>query len=351
MIEKIKSSNFKSIQFLRFFAAFLVLVTHSTFYVHERYDPNITVFSEGAIGVDIFFIISGFVILLSSISRDGGFESWGGFTIKRLNRIVPMYWIATTIKVLTLIFIPAAVLHATLDPSRIILSYFFLPSITPDGRWEPILGVGWTLVFEMFFYVLFALALFLRKNPVIFSSLIIIVFSVISLFRQPDWPIQTFYFDRILLYFVLGMLSYIAIVKLTSVGMRNIAIILVVASLFFIAKKIIYGEQIIERLSLATYIFVLTFFFIIINCERYFTGVFSRISTLFGDASYSTYLFHPLIAPIVPSLFNKISGAGVHFNSNFVVLFTIVSAFIITLMIHILIERPLTKYLRAFHKK
>lgn len=238
MIEKTKSSNFKSIQFLRFFAAFLVLVTHSTFYVHERYDPNITVFSEGAIGVDIFFIISGFVILLSSISKDGGFEGGWTFTIKRLNRIVPMYWIATTVKVLTLIFIPAAVLHATLDPSRIILSYFFLPSITPDGRWEPILGVGWTLVFEMFFYVLFALALFLRKNPVVFSSLSIIVFSLVSFFRQPDWPIQTFYFDRILLYFVLGMLSYIAIVKLTNAGMRNIAVVLVIISVVFLLRKL-----------------------------------------------------------------------------------------------------------------
>jgi peptidoglycan/LPS O-acetylase OafA/YrhL len=86
------------------------------------------------------------------------------FTIKRLIRIVPMYWIATTIKVAALIAAPAVVLHATLDPSRIIMSYFFLPSVTPDGRWEPILGVGWTLVFEMFFYLLFAVALFVKKT-------------------------------------------------------------------------------------------------------------------------------------------------------------------------------------------
>lgn len=94
----------------------------------------------------------------------------------------------------------------------------------------------------------------------------------------------------------------------------------------------------------------MTFFFVIINCEKFFTGMFSKISMLFGNASYSTYLFHPLIAPIVPSLFNKISGGGIRFNSILVVVFTIVIAFTLTLMIHILIEKPLTKYLKSFYR-
>nr|WP_234276170.1 acyltransferase [Klebsiella aerogenes] len=338
--------KFESIQFLRFIAAFLVLITHSTFYVHERYDQSVRVIKEGSIGVDIFFVISGFVILLSSIKRDGGFEDGLSFTIKRLIRIVPMYWIATTVKVIALVAVPAAVLHATLDPERIIMSYFFLPSVTPDGRWEPILGVGWTLVFEMFFYLLFALALFARKNPVYLSSFVILSFSAISTMRTPEWPVQTMYLDKILLYFVIGMLCYILIAKTNRKTMRVITYSLLSVSAIFLVRKITYHEPLITRLSFETFVFVTTFFLSIIQCESLFRGWLAKVTGLFGDASYSTYLFHPLIAPVVPAIFSKLSNNGLHINPMFVIVVTIAVAFATTILIHILIEKRITGILK-----
>lgn len=351
VIGRPSNSNFKSIQFLRFVAAFFVLITHATFYVHERYDQSVRIIKEGSIGVDIFFIISGFVILLSSIKKDGGFEEGSKFTVKRLIRIVPMYWIATTIKVAALIAAPAVVLHATLDPSRIIMSYFFLPSVTPDGRWEPILGVGWTLVFEMFFYLLFASALFARKNPVYVASFIILCFAAISTMRAQSWTVHTMYFDVILIYFVIGMICYIAIVNLDKKTMLFITSTMISISFIFLVRKVVNGEPIIKRLSIDTFVFVTTFFLAVTQCERFFKGWFSRLTSLFGDASYSTYLFHPLIAPAVPALFSKAREHGYNLNSTLVILATIVIAFLATLLIHLAIEKPLTNKLKKIYAR
>lgn len=336
-----------SIQFLRFIASLLVLITHSTFYTHERFNDSMPVFKAGSIGVDIFFIISGFVILLSSITKSSEFRTGADFTIKRLTRIVPMYWIATSVKVVALILSPAIVLHANFDPSRIALSYFFLPSVSPDGRWEPILGVGWTLIFEMFFYFIFALALFAKKNPVVISSFVIIIFSAISTMRTDNWPVATMYFDRIMLYFVIGMFSYIIMMTCSKGTLKAITLTLIATSAVFISRKIFNNEIIIERLSFETFTFVVTFFFIIVQCESFFVGKVSKFFTLLGNASYSTYLFHPLLAPIVPVVFKKTSSIyGVSVSPLFVVISTVIFALLATVIIHLLIEKPITNKIK-----
>ena len=142
--------NYEGIQALRFVAALLVVVTHTTFYAHERLDNSFSVWGHGTVGVDIFFVVSGFVMMYSSQKFVGSRIGWQGFGMRRLIRILPMYWIATTVKLAALVLVPAAVLHAALDPQKVVMSYFLLPTRNVDGRVEPLLGVGWTLLFEMF---------------------------------------------------------------------------------------------------------------------------------------------------------------------------------------------------------
>ena len=173
-------NRFDGIQVLRLIAALLVVITHITFYNHERLDQNVNIWSFGAIGVDIFFVISGFIMVATSGIYDGKPVYWKDFVKKRILRIVPMYWIATSIKVLALLSVPAMVLHAELDISRIVMSYFFLPQFNPAGRFEPLLGVGWTLIYEMFFYAFFALALFLNRNSIKIISIIFVFFAFLS---------------------------------------------------------------------------------------------------------------------------------------------------------------------------
>lgn len=205
------SSRLNSIQFMRFLAAFLVLITHCGFYVHERLDGSFEYWRRGASGVVLFFVISGFVMIISSEKLAVSDDGWKIFSVRRLLRIVPIYWIATSVKVVATLFAAEQVLHTGFDVPLIIKSYLFLPSYNPiDGTIQPLLGVGWTLVFEMFFYLLFALALMLKVEPIKFVGVIILVISLISLFRSDlvemeRHSIVYFLLDSIMLNFVFGM--------------------------------------------------------------------------------------------------------------------------------------------------
>src|ERR1700730_16626449 len=94
----VDSRKLLSIQALRIVAAGLVVVTHSTFYAFERLDRNFFVWQRGTRGVDIFFVISGFVMIYSSqklLALPGG---WKTFAERRIVRIVPLYWLILRLK-------------------------------------------------------------------------------------------------------------------------------------------------------------------------------------------------------------------------------------------------------------
>ena len=86
------SKTYQNIQALRFFAAFLVLVMHAALYASERLDPSYTSFiwDAGSTGVDIFFIISGFVITISSRRLLHADDGWRTFALRRILRVVPL---------------------------------------------------------------------------------------------------------------------------------------------------------------------------------------------------------------------------------------------------------------------
>ena len=82
----------------------------------------------------------------------------------RVLRIVPLYWLMTSVKVLLLFLSGGSALHSILSPETVVCSYLFLSARNLDGKIEPLTGVGWTLSFEVFFYALFAVALTVRAN-------------------------------------------------------------------------------------------------------------------------------------------------------------------------------------------
>jgi len=142
----VKLKYIPEIDGLRAIAVLAVLIYHAQFNFSGQ-----LFFNGGFIGVDIFFVISGFVMVISPRFLVTSEDGWKIFLKKRILRIVPLYWAATTFKLVVILFISSLVLHAKLDWLVIFKSYFFLPSHNLDGEIKPFLGVGWTLVFEMFF--------------------------------------------------------------------------------------------------------------------------------------------------------------------------------------------------------
>jgi exopolysaccharide production protein ExoZ len=333
--------KYEGVQALRFIAALLVVITHSTFYTHERLDPGVAVWNFGTIGVNIFFVISGFVMMVSTQSLRGTPDAWKYFSVRRLVRIVPMYWIATTLKLLTMVAIPGAVLHAALNPGDTILSYLFLPSRNIDGEVQPVLGVGWTLIFEMFFYAVFALGLFLRANVLLFSGSVLIVFALGNAFRGGgEWPAWAVYFDPIILYFLVGMV--IAKVIHNQAARKFIPYALGVMGLVILAMAGMADMG--NAVNSYTFRMLISAMLVLgaVWAEPFIAQRMPRAFLFLGAASYSLYLFHPLTAPLVPEVLNKL---GI-FSGPLSVVLCVLAAIVATSLIYRFVEVPLTKSLQ-----
>lgn len=164
---------YRSIQALRAIAAILVTIFHAGL----RVDPTETIFRVGNAGVDIFFVISGFVMWTVTSARPA---TPGRFLQHRIIRLVPMYWLATGAMVVGAALVPKAFPRAVYSVAHVLLSLAFVPHVAADGGLEPVLGQGWTLNFEMFFYLLFAAALMLpARRRLLALALVLLVLPVL----------------------------------------------------------------------------------------------------------------------------------------------------------------------------
>jgi exopolysaccharide production protein ExoZ len=151
-----------SIQYLRGVAALLVVYCHTidnqlqlgtSWQQNFRYLQNF-----GAIGVDVFFVISGFIISYISLEKGTGIKEGLLFLKKRFLRINPSYYIATIIGIYIYKYLGPGV---TIPKETLLNSVTIIPLFGKDLPW---LGVAWTLIFEWFFYLIFVYINFLYFN-------------------------------------------------------------------------------------------------------------------------------------------------------------------------------------------
>ena len=329
--------RYLGLQVLRFVAALMVVVTHSGFYVSERLIVGYHFWHEGTAGVDIFFVLSGFVMIYSSTKLFGDPTGWMIFAERRIVRIVPIYWVATLAKVTFLLSAGSMVLHAKLSVFGTIASLLFLPARNATGEIGPLLGVGWTLNFEMFFYVLFALALFLRVNVYKFVGIILIPLAAGAFIRHSDWPAISFYLNTSVLEFFYGML-----IARWCLGGRhlpaNAALLgLLVGFVAIIAPwgPMRWGHDILHGLGAALIIWAAA------SLEDHLPRI-PQLLLYLGDATYAIYLFHPLIAPGVPAIF-----ARLHWTVAWAcVSCTVVVALFAGAALHEIAEEPITRFFK-----
>lgn len=124
-----------NIQILRAFAASCVVFLHSTLPPGLPM-PSYAKFGYGQFGVDLFFVISGYII--SSIATRDPRD----FELKRIIRIVPFYWAATVAAFFVALFFPRLVHHTFADWRSLVTSLLFIPQLRPNGSFEPTLYVG-----------------------------------------------------------------------------------------------------------------------------------------------------------------------------------------------------------------
>lgn len=194
-----------SVQALRALAAWMVVGHHfmQLFFEFEAHNALEYVFADkGGIGVDVFFVISGLVIFLAT--ADKALTPWR-FMLMRVARIAPAYWFYTLLMVVVVMAAPSMFPEVQLELSHVLMSMLFIPAQHPGGYGiYPLLDVGWTLNFEMLFYLLFAFTVLLRQDCRLWAvaTLLYLVCYLIG----PTFDLAGgFYHDDIVFEFLMGI--------------------------------------------------------------------------------------------------------------------------------------------------
>lgn len=327
---------FVSIQALRGIAALLVVAFHyneGIAYANSHGQPGLTWFSSygqlsiiGAIGVPIFFVISGFVMGLQPPSQ--GWQGVYNFSIRRVIRIVPLYWIATFFVVFT----------RGADLPRIIQSLFFVAH--RPGQ-NPLDGPGWTLEYEMIFYLAFALivasGLFGSKAKGLIALGCILLVAVGL--NQLDVSAFTKIGNPIVLEFCGGLvISYVHRNREVT-ALWPLYLTLGAAFLVGSATPTIHPYALIQAFWAASGFFIVLG---LVSAETrgFAIGKWTVLQHL-GAASYAIYLVHvPLELTTFGWIFWK-PKLDSHLNPNLTLVLLVAYAVLIGVALHLLIERPL----------
>lgn len=157
----VQATRLDNIQSLRGLAALLVVVSH-LFIIEQKYSPD-QIFGKwaelGMIGVDLFFAISGFIMVHIAWTSRRGIPAATEFLFARITRIYPLYWLISFAVLAVYLWRPDMIFSGYSTEPNILKSF----ALFPDVR-DPLLAVGWTLIHEMGFYLVFVIALFLKPR-------------------------------------------------------------------------------------------------------------------------------------------------------------------------------------------
>ena len=290
-----------SVQYLRGLAAMMVVYHHSIRKVLEMNPESIIPYSGfGNAGVDIFFVISGFIMWVTTVTKK---QTPVFFWYRRIIRIVPLYWFFILVIIVPKLFVPELFQSIQLAPDHIVKSLLFIPHYHPgvsDQIW-PILIPGWTLNYEMFFYLLFGASLFFSPRwrlAALASTFLLLVAA--GQWVAPGQPVLITYTDKLLLEFLAGVL-------IGAMYMRGLALNPLMSGMLIVAAIILLvgfetsflpgGTRIVKWGIPAILLVVAT-----LGLDR--AGKIPRNNTLkiIGDASYSIYLSHILSIEVVEFL-------------------------------------------------
>jgi exopolysaccharide production protein ExoZ len=327
------------IQLLRALAATAVVVTHVQYdFIHHLSLPDAlpNALAYGNAGVDLFFVISGFVMVYSSDALFGRKGAPFRFFLRRIARIVPLYWLMTTVM---LAYVAARGFAASdASPKLAVASYFFLPLARPSGEVDALYGVGWTLNYEMFFYFVFAVALIARRGIAVtaIAGLFAALVAIETAFRNLPMPLA-YWASPLILEFVLGMavaLLYRAGVRLSPAA-AALVLGAAVGELAWCVSP--WGIELPRVISCGAPAALGVAALALVGRPIALPGV-----TLLGDASYALYLIHPAVIAIARILAERGLFAPAAAPWRYLTA-TVAACIGMSILIHRHVEKPLTQ--------
>ncbi len=315
-----------SVQALRGIAALSVVLFHAHW------------IGLSSFGVELFFVLSGFIICYAAAKEPEG------FMLKRVCRVVPLYWLATIGIFVGALIVPS--LFASSDPTfgNLARSLFFVPFARGDGLVMPLLFLGWTLNYEMLFYVIFALALMLSRRlaPMIAGAVIVALAYAHPLLAPISVPLD-FWTKPVILDFLVGIIAYLIWSRRSAVIQKLpvlVAATLAVAMLGLLIMGIPHGiSASIPTKALIGGVLLLA----ALRLDGFVKWPATML--LLGDASYSLYLLHPYILQAINRFVHPLD------SSVLGIVVTVIAlglAILLALLSFRMVERPSNRALRHY---
>lgn len=334
-----------SVQYLRALAATLVVIAHAG--AHPLSEHSYFFDRLGQLGVTLFFAISGFIMVaITGTGRVAPVD----FLRRRVTRIVPLYWAFTTLAAVLALVAPSLFRNTVFTVPHFVQSLLFVPHAAPGtGSTSPLLSLGWTLNYEMFFYLCFAACAFLvAATRVTVLTVAFVGLFVVGLVFQPTQVALQFYSNPALLAFCAGTWVGLAHVHGRIVALPPAYVWggLAIAVLgLFIAFVIDQepGEHLLSFVALIA--FGASAVALGLRGETIWPK--SRWLELLGDASYAVYLVHMFVVGAVVAVAGRLAS----FDDPAVYLATIATCTVVAtaagVAVHLWFEKPVLRWLRG----
>jgi exopolysaccharide production protein ExoZ len=335
--------TYNSVQQLRAAAALGVLIFHVETQVgrmgYEGYWPNFL-----SSGVDIFFVISGFIMWVTTYGRN---VTPTQFFMNRLSRIVPLYWLITAVALLILLVRPEWMQSGALDWPHVLKSFLFIPSIHPVTltTMEPLIIAGWTLNYELLFYAIFAIALLLPPTSRLLAAIAALVALASIRFLSPEpLTVLWFYSSDIVLEFGIGMLIGWFVTSRRSLPTVP-SLLLIALGAILLAAYANRADMDLPRLvvrGIPSAAIVLG----AICCELNGKVIRSAFVNYLGDASYSLYLVHGLALSAFAQVWRRLAPDAVVANYAIFTVLAVTLACAAGLVVYELVEKPIAQAIK-----
>jgi len=333
-----------SVQYLRAVAALLVVVAHAGahplaegFFLYDRL---------GQFGVTLFFVISGFIMVaITGKARVAPLD----FLRRRIVRVVPLYWLFTGLAALLAVLAPSLFKSTVFTWPHFLQSLAFIPHVAPGrGGTSPLLSLGWTLNYEAFFYVGFALlAVLLAWQRVAVLAGAFVALVIIGLVAAPADPVLAFYTDVALLPFASGAVIGMLWLEGRFAGwprsrLAGLAILALLAGLV---------TFVLDRSSAS----LPSFLALLVLCSALVAGGLAlerhlpRLGwlELLGDASYAIYLVHMFVVGALVALAGRVADPSFWPVGLAIIATALVAATLAGVLVHKFVEQPLLRLLRG----
>jgi peptidoglycan/LPS O-acetylase OafA/YrhL len=351
------------LQVYRGIAAILVVMVHLSQMSEKRLDQVafFNLFQAGWSGVDYFFVLSGFIMVYVHRSAIGKKDQLKSFLVKRAVRIYPIYWIITLTVWCLFLIIPSFANNHDLSLGHIIASLLLIPQKDPHFKDKFILEVGWTLTYEIYFYLLFSIAIWLKPKhsvPILSGWLLVTLLHYRKIVKFPqDFFLLETVFGNMNLELVLGCLAAYIVIKYNNKIGKYRWILFGIANLGYVILVMLasWGNIGIGRIPTFG---VLAALLIIAatSIDLKDSPKIPDILIFLGEASYSIFLTH---LPVISALTKIVQKAnlGKYFDGLFAPALLAVFTVVFGCIFYSLIEKPLTVFLRKnivekmFHPK